>query len=226
MSKFSLLILSAGFGKRMLDLTTNQPKPLLKIKNTTLLGNAINFFQSIGCNEIFINTHYLHNKIEEFIHINHDFNFVKLIYEPYILGTGGAVKNIFNYTTNKNICVVNSDIFWADQNKLEIINFLKDFNEITNCKILLSKNCNFHGLKNKKGDFNIQHETISNWFKGNEIFFYSGIQVVSKNIFQKFNKIFSMNDVWQNLINNKNLKGGLIESEILHIGDKYSFDNL
>ena len=45
MSEFSLLILCAGFGKRMASLTKNIPKPLLKVKNTTLLANNINFLK-------------------------------------------------------------------------------------------------------------------------------------------------------------------------------------
>ena len=37
------LILCAGFGKRMNPLTLTEPKPLLKIKELTLLENCINF---------------------------------------------------------------------------------------------------------------------------------------------------------------------------------------
>jgi Nucleoside-diphosphate-sugar pyrophosphorylase involved in lipopolysaccharide biosynthesis/translation initiation factor 2B, gamma/epsilon subunits (eIF-2Bgamma/eIF-2Bepsilon) len=226
MPNFSLLILCAGFGKRMLDLTSNIPKPLLKFNNQTLLSNTVNFFQDIGCNEIFINTHYLNEKIETFV--NKEFyNYpIHLIHEPSILGTGGGVKNIFNYTKNKNICVVNSDIFWQQENKLDIINFLKDFTNVTHCKILLSKKNNFQGLKKTKGDFNIQNEIVSNWIKNNEIIFFSGLQIVSKNIFQETTKIFPMNEIWNNLIIDKNLKGDLISSKILHIGDKNSFETL
>ncbi len=226
MPNFSLLILCAGFGKRMLDLTSNIPKPLLKFNNQTLLSNTVNFFQDIGCNEIFINTHYLNEKIEIFV--NKEFyNYpINLIHEPSILGTGGGIKNIFNYTKNKNICVVNSDIFWQKENKLDIINFLKDFTNVTHCKILLSKKNNFQGLKKTKGDFNIQNGIISNWIKNNEVIFFSGLQIVSKNIFQKTTKIFSMNEIWNNLILGKNLKGDLISSKILHIGDKNSYETL
>ena len=226
MPNFSLLILCAGFGKRMLDLTSNIPKPLLKFNNQTLLSNTVNFFQDIGCNEIFINTHYLNEKIEIFVN-KELYNYpINLIHEPSILGTGGGIKNIFNYTKNKNICVVNSDIFWQKENKLDIINFLKDFTNVTHCKILLSKKNNFQGLKKTKGDFNIQNGIISNWIKNNEVIFFSGLQIVSKNIFQKTTKIFSMNEIWNNLILGKNLKGDLISSKILHIGDKNSFETL
>lgn len=226
MPKFTLLILSAGFGKRMLDLTTNTPKPLLKFKNQTLLGNTINFFKDIGCNEIFINTHYLHEKIHKYVNTYFNDHSINLIYEPKILGTGGAIKNIFKYSKNKKICVVNSDIFWQEENKVELLNFLKDFNNITHCKILLSKNDNFHGLKKTKGDFNIENGIVKNWIKDNQIFFYSGFQIVSKNIFKNMNEVFAMNIIWNKLIIDKNLKGSVIQSEILHIGDKNSFHNL
>ena len=40
-------ILCAGFGKRVAPVTNTTPKPLLKIKNDTLLENSINFFKEI-----------------------------------------------------------------------------------------------------------------------------------------------------------------------------------
>ena len=52
------MILAAGFGKRMMPLTKELPKPLIKINGITLLDNSINFLKKLGCNEIIINTHY------------------------------------------------------------------------------------------------------------------------------------------------------------------------
>ncbi len=224
MLKFPILILSAGYGKRMLNLSEYTPKPLLKIKNQTLLENTINFFNEIGCKEILINTHYLHNKIENYIIQNFKDHPIKLIYEPTILGTGGGIKNVFNYTKSKKICVVNSDIFWKNENKSDIINFIKDINIVNYCKILLSKENNFFGLKKNTGDFNIKNGIVLNWDKKEDINFYSGLQIVTKEIFDKKPKIFSMNDLWQSLIINKNLKGSFIYSNITHIGDKNSFE--
>ena len=224
MNKFSLLILCAGFGRRMLELTRNIPKPLLKVNNKTLLSNTINFFSDIGCNEFFINTHYLHNKIKTYVNNNFENYPLNIIYEPSILGTGGAVKNIFNYTKSKNLCVVNSDIFWQTNNKLEIIRFLKDYNDVKHCKILLSKKNNFFGLKKKDGDFNIKNDNVSNWVEGNDVIFYSGLQIVSKTIFDKTPKIFPMSEIWNKLIIDKNLSGSLMQSNIMHIGDKNAYD--
>ena len=86
------------------------------------------------------------------------------------------------------------------------------------------KKNNFFGLKNKDGDFNIKNEIVTNWTKGNDIIFYSGLQIVSKSIFDKTPKIFPMNEVWNKLITDKNLSGSLIQSNIIHVGDKDSYD--
>ena len=67
MKNFSLMILAAGYGKRMKYLTHAVPKPLLKINNRELLSYNIDFFIKLGCNKIVINTHYLHNEIKIFV---------------------------------------------------------------------------------------------------------------------------------------------------------------
>ena len=42
------LILCAGFGKRLDPLTINTPKPLLKLKNLTMLESCINMNIKLG----------------------------------------------------------------------------------------------------------------------------------------------------------------------------------
>ena len=61
------MILAAGLGKRMMPLTKNIPKPLIKVNEITLLENAINFLTHLGCKEIVINIHYKYLLIKDFI---------------------------------------------------------------------------------------------------------------------------------------------------------------
>jgi len=226
MPRFSLLILCAGFGKRMLDLTSNMPKPLLQFNNKVLLGNTIDFFYNIGCDEIIINTHYQCEKIHSYITKNYNNHNIKIIYEPHILGTGGGVKNIFNYTSSKKICVVNSDIFWKKNNIPEITSFIGDCNDVQNCKILLSNKKNFLGLKNKEGDFYHSNGLIFHTKINNEKLYFTGLQILTSDIFTDTNKNFSMNEIWNKLIVNKKLNGSIIYSKITHVGDKSSFLNI
>ena len=44
------MILAAGFGKRMLPITTKIPKPLVQIGKTTLLENCIQKLKDFGTN--------------------------------------------------------------------------------------------------------------------------------------------------------------------------------
>ena len=223
MQNFTLMILCAGFGSRMLNLTRNKPKPLLKYKNKILLKNTIDFFTNIGCDEILVNTHYLHNKIKKYLDKNLKNYPIKIIYEKTILGTGGGVKNIFTHTKRKKICIVNSDIFWTKENKPHIEQFLTNYKKVTHCKMLLSKDIDFLGLKKAKGDFNLKKNVVTNWKSENEKLYYSGLQIVSKNIFNNRKEIFPMNEIWTNLIKKKRITGYIIPSKIRHIGDKKSF---
>ena len=49
------MILSAGFGKRMMPTTKIIPKPLIKIGQTTLLENSILILNKFGIKDIIIN---------------------------------------------------------------------------------------------------------------------------------------------------------------------------
>ena len=61
------LILCAGFGKRLNPLTLTTPKPLLKLKDITMLERCINLIIELGIKKILLNTFHLENQIIEFI---------------------------------------------------------------------------------------------------------------------------------------------------------------
>ena len=88
--------------------------------------------------------------------------------------------------------------------------------------MLLSKDINFLGLKKENGDFNLKKNVVTNWKSRDEKLYYSGLQIVSKNIFNNRKNIFSMNEIWTKLIKKNQIKGYVIPSKITHIGDKKS----
>ena len=57
------MILAAGYGKRLGNLTQDTPKPLIKVKGKALIDFHIEKLIAIGCNKIVINVHYLAEKI-------------------------------------------------------------------------------------------------------------------------------------------------------------------
>jgi len=104
------MILAAGFGTRLLPYTEKTPKPLFPVAGRPLLELIINLLQNAGCDEIIINTHHLHHKIEAFVKsLEHGIP-VHTSYEPVILGTGGAIKNVRDFWDSRPFLVINSDI--------------------------------------------------------------------------------------------------------------------
>ena len=87
------MILAAGFGKRLLPLTENLPKPMLKVGDQTLIERNINYLIKNGFSEIIINvSHHGDLLIEHVNNIFPDHNILFSI-EEKPLGTGGGVLN-------------------------------------------------------------------------------------------------------------------------------------
>ena len=52
------IILAAGIGKRMLPLTNELPKPMVKIKGEPIIKYLIDLLNLIGVEKICVNKHY------------------------------------------------------------------------------------------------------------------------------------------------------------------------
>ena len=104
------IILAAGFGTRLLPYTEIIPKPLFPIGGRPLLAMMISELLKAGCQELIINTHHLSQKVEAFISAQQYSFPVTTRYEPVILGTGGAIKNVADFWNHQPFMAVNSDI--------------------------------------------------------------------------------------------------------------------
>jgi NDP-sugar pyrophosphorylase family protein len=104
------LILAAGYGTRLQPFTSNFPKPLFLIAGRPLLDSIITALQAAGCHSIIINTHHLHQRIDEFLAGQKYTIPIQTRYEPQILGTGGAIRNVADFWDNQPFLVINSDI--------------------------------------------------------------------------------------------------------------------
>ena len=105
-----------------------------------------------------------------------------IINEINILNTGGGIKNSIKYFNNENLIVTNSDIFWDENNKQDVMDFIQDIDNIEACSILLLQKINAIGLNKDKGDFILEHSLIKRWIDNNPILYYSGLQIINPNI--------------------------------------------
>ncbi len=105
------LVLAAGFGTRLLPYTGQRPKPLFPLDNIPVIDLLIARLIRAGCGGIVINTHYLHEQLEaHFRSSSYDIP-IRLVHEPEILGTGGAIGSNLAALGPAPFVVINSDIY-------------------------------------------------------------------------------------------------------------------
>ncbi len=218
------MILAAGLGKRMLPITLKTPKPLIQIGNKNLLERAIELLINHGVEEIAINVHHLANQIKDFI--NKKKYKLKIIFsdeQDMLLNTGGGIMHATK-SFKKPFIVVNPDTLWSNAYSKK----LKDLEDLyyknrKPCLLVVNKNLSFDS--SFKGDFNLKKEIIS---KGtiNE-FIFTGLQILDQSVFNyRKDKIFSMNKIWDDLIENNNLFGIQSNEKFYHLNTKEIYDKI
>ena len=220
------LILCAGFGKRLNPLTLKVPKPLLKLKDISLLENTINFINDLGVKNILINTFYLKEQIKEFINKkNFDCKINVVDDGNSILDTGGGILNLIKKSDNDNFFVFNPDTMWSKE-YIEVIRKMEVFylkNKIQNILLVVNKSKSFD--KKLKGDFNLNSKNILNYQE--KAFIYTGCQIINKNVFSKIDQnSFSIIEIWNQLIDENKLYGFESLNDFIHVTDIEIFNKL
>jgi len=219
------LILCAGFGKRLNPITLKTPKPLLKVKNLTLLEHCINLIKHIGIKKIFINSYYLKEQINEFFK-NHKFEIdINVIDDGNnILDTGGGILNLVHKSDDKDFLVFNPDTIWNKNYLLEINNMINlHFDKkFKNTLLLVNKSLSFD--ENQKGDFDLNNNLIR---QNQKNYIYTGCQILNRSIFKdKTINNFSIYKIWLDLIEKNCLGGYESKIEFYHMTNLEIFNKL
>jgi len=220
------LILCAGYGKRLNPLTLSEPKPLLRINETSVLENCVNLIESLGIKKVILNTFYLKDKIKDFIE-KKNFNLdIEIVDDGQnILNTGGGILNMINSSIESNFLIFNPDTIWT-KNYTKYINDMEKFyfsNQIKNILLLVNKNLSFD--KKLKGDFNLVENKIKLDDQNNLIF--TGCQIINRDLF-KYHSIqnFPISEVWNELIAKNKLYGYESSEEFYHLTNLKVYEEL
>ena len=203
------LILAAGYGMRMDNLTKDIPKPLLKIKNKTLISYAIDLIKNMSFDKIYINTHYKHNMLERFMSENYPD--ISISYEETILGTGGGIKNIQRNDT----VILNTDNLWDQSFENELEKSIKFFDEnksFDSVLLINSKNNNFDLEVNNEGLINFPSKLCNTSFQG--------CHIIRKNSLHPYPEIFNIQDFWKDCSLNEKIYGYETTKINAHVGTK------
>ena len=226
MSVKTALILCAGFGKRLEPLTKSIPKPLLKIKDITLLERTLQIIDKLEIKDVKINTFYLEDQIIDFIKNYKSSLEIEIIKDgKEILDTGGGILNLINSSEDEDFIVFNPDTMWD----LKYIDELKgmieyyDSNKLSNLLLVVNKKKSFD--KRFIGDFELKNKSLFKYENNN--FIYIGCQIINKKILNNISDTsFSISKVWNNELSKNNLNGFESTKEFFHVTDLEIFNEI
>ena len=218
------MILAAGLGKRMHPITLKTPKPLMQIGNKNLLDRAIELLINHGIEEIAINVHHLADQIKDFINKKKYKTKIIIFHEQdKLLDTGGGILNATK-TFKEPFVVVNPDTLWSNAYSSELRDLENIYFKHKKASLLLvNKNLSFDS--SFSGDFNLQDSKVTR-NNSNELIF-TGLHILDHSVFSSIKKkIFSMNDIWNNLIKNNSLIGIESNKKFYHLNAKEMYDKI
>lgn len=203
------MILAAGRGSRMRELTDNTPKPLLKVGDKTLIDHQIEALVRAGFQHIVINTGYLGEQIIAHCGAGKRYHpqlTIDFSIEPQsAFDTGGGVKKALSLLGDKPFLLTNADIFTDfDYQNLRDVKF-------DSAHLVLVANPEFKD----KGDFALQDNLLSN---DSELTF-SGISLIHPKILaEQEHGTYSIVPILRQLIDAQKVSGELYQGLWLDVG--------
>ena len=220
------IILCGGFGKRLNPITLKTPKPLIELKNITMLENCINTIIDLKIKKVLINIFHLGEQISNFIKEKKFPIDIEIIKDgDKILNTGGGILNMMNCSQDQNFLIFNPDTLWkkdyvSEIDKMESYYFQ---NNLDNILLVVNKRLSFD--QKLKGDFNM----IDNILKkdGDKNFIYIGCQILNKNLFRQYKvESFPINEIWDSLLIQEKLNGLESLNKFYHLTNFETFKKL
>lgn len=216
------VVLAAGRGTRMQNLTDDCPKPLIKVGGKALIDYNVERLQAAGINHIAVNLCYKGNMIRR--HLDERFPDMKILYseEAEALETGGGVKKALLLLKEDVFFVCNSDVFFVDRGyKPALWRMMDEWDERKyDILLLLQPVSDICGDKN--GDYRISPDGNPERNERKEPGFeymFSGISIVSRKIFDGISEEkFSLRDLFDIAQRQSRLGFVINEADFFHVG--------
>lgn len=190
------LLLAGGLGTRLRPITEHTPKPLVLIGDKPLLQYHLQQLAKFDFNDILINTHYLPEKIDQFVgdyKKNHPEINLMTVFEPKLLGSAGTLRS------NKGFFTDEDDFLIVYGDNLTDINYQKLFSEHKEKGALVTIACYHEDNIEQKGAVETDNESRITRFvekpkpgESNSKQANAGIYMVSSKIFAYLDQLDNM----------------------------------
>jgi len=196
------MVLAAGFGTRMGDLTKDTPKPMLHMAGRPLIDHGVDIAENAGAANVVVNLHYLGDQIRKHLASRTSPRVAFSEEQPEILDTGGGLKHALPLLGNDPVYVVNSDAVFAGPNPLVQLADAWDA-EVMDVLLHMVPVKQAHAYT-RAGDFFLDTDGEAPRRRGEADrapLIYTGAQIVAPHVFANTpTGPFSMNLIWDRLL--------------------------
>lgn len=216
------MILAAGLGTRLKELTYDKPKALVEINGKTLLQRTIDTLIANGFERIVINVHHFGNQIIDFVR-THQFDAEILISDEQqqLMDTGGGIIQATPFFTDTEAVLIHnvdiiSDVNLKSQYQDFIISgddaWLLTQDRETARKLLFNAENQLIGWKNKTSG---QYKWVNNVTENYKERAFSGMHIFKPSLFADFEKKpVSVIDLYLNLARYKQIISKEIQTNL------------
>jgi len=121
------MVLCAGYGTRLGDLTRDVPKPMLPLQERPMLEYIISHLAQHSFNQIAINLHFMPEAIRDYFGDGSCWNVtLTYSYEPELLGTAGGVKRMEHFLRQGDAFMVQYGDVLTDQDLTALLRFHRE----------------------------------------------------------------------------------------------------
>ena len=226
----SIVILAGGLATRLRPITKNTPKSLILINNVPFVLHQLKLLFLNGIRNVHFCLGYLGEEIENVVKKSSFSKEMRITYSydgEKLLGTGGAINNSLDFIISDEFLVIYGDSY-LDVNYKSVLNFfLKKSNDV-NGLMSVYRNEN----KFDKSNIVFNKNLIINYSKVDTVdemnYIDFGLGILRKSHFDFFpnNQNFDLSDLYQNLVNEKELLGFEVFKRFYEIGSINGINDL
>jgi MurNAc alpha-1-phosphate uridylyltransferase len=215
------MVLAAGLGVRMRPLTSDTPKPLVRLKGCALIDHVLDRLAAAGVARAVVNVHYLAGSIEAHLKQRKTPKIVISDERGKILDTGGGVVHALPALGAGPFLIHNSDSVWIEGVGSNLERLFAAWDSATmDALMLLASAATSLGYEGQ-GDFSMGTDgrLVRRGERQMAPFVFTGVSIAHPRLFAHAPQgAFSLNRVWDEAIDKGRLYGIRLDGLWMHVG--------
>lgn len=217
------MVLAAGLGTRMRDLTASRPKPLVEVLGKPLIDHVLDRLTQAGVRTAVVNVHHFADAIEAHLKDRKHPRIVLSDERAELLGTGGGIARALPLIGAEPFFIVNADSIWLDGVVPNLVRLARAYDEKRMDALLLvaatASSVGYDG----RGDFHLDPEGRLKPRAEQEMahFVYTGAALLSPRLFAPAPAgAFPLTTLFKAAQRAGRLHGLRLEGTFLHVGTR------